>query len=329
VQTLQIFETQLNLPRALTEERQANLKLNVLREYVQRLRRKGRKFEQTRIDTQDSATTNLDAYAKASCRQLCDDIYNRFPREVRDMIYGHLNLPGTKKLGNAAASVNGPTYFHSHSEAHWHRFQWRDCPENHWWKIDFVGEHFRRELSEHYYRSNLFFFGDSFDLLSKFRVTDQWNLGFVPADVVTNVGVQIDCDGYDFDGLTSLQDPSPNNDVWGGATSNRRKPHSTLLSSLDQLSGFKKGTKVSIKFVVDNSGRDGTAGEVQQWLCDTVLPIVLPGVQRLISAGYVIHVVLAKTASWDDDDIVNEDFIFAGKTFEQDTIQSTLDIVGL
>jgi hypothetical protein len=245
------------------------------------------------------------------------------------MIYGYLYLSGTKYLGNAAARMSGPTYFKSRSEADWQRNGWRDCPENHWWKIDFVGEYFRRELSEHYYRSNLFSFGDSFDLLSKFRVTDQWNLGFVPADVVTNVGVQIDCDGYDFDGLKSLQDPSPNNDVWGGATSNRRKPHSTLFLSLDQLSGFKKGTKVSIKFFVDNSGRGGTAGEVQQWLCDTVLPIVLPGVHRLISAGYVIHVVLAKTESWDDDDIVNEDFVFAGKTFEQDTIQSALDIVSL
>jgi hypothetical protein len=244
------------------------------------------------------------------------------------MIYGHLDLPGTKKLGNAAASGNGPTYFHSHSQAHWEKSEWCDCPGNHWWKIEFVGEYFRRELSEHYYRSNLFSFKDSFELLLKFRVTDQWNLGFVPADVVTNVGVQIDCNGYDFDGLKPLQGPTRNYNGWDQPTPDLRKPCSVLLVNLDQLSGFKKGTKVSIKFVVDNSGKDGTAGEVQQWLCDTVLPLDFPGVQRIISMGYVIQVVLAKKPSWDGD-IMNKDFVFAGKTFGQDTIQSSLDIVSL
>jgi hypothetical protein len=324
-----IPRNQLTFRRALADERQAKLKLSVLQKHIKQLRRKGRKFEQTKTNAQASAAKSLEAYAKASCRQLCDEVYSRFPREVRDMIYGYVNTTADMRIDLNAGWGGKYSYFESVSEAQWH-----DSIKDpqHWWETDFVGENLRRELSEYYYRSNCFLFSDKFELLPRFRVTDQWKLGFVPADVIANVGVSISCADYDFKGLVPLSKPDRNSsawdyDGWGGDIS-PRDPCSVLLSKLEQLFGFKKGTRVSMKFIVGKGKKKGTTLEVKQWLCDTVLAFTLPSIQRLASNGYVLRIILADGFACDGY-IKKDDFIFESKTFDQDTIQSSFDLVSL
>jgi hypothetical protein len=308
--------------RVLTDERKAALRLHVVRKDVRSMRRKGKKLEQTSSNTKTSAEKTMDAYAQVSCRKLCDGVYNTLPREVRDIIYGHLNPPQDMRI-NRGVNTH---YFNSDSESHWQNSRWHRVPESHWWRVDFMGEYVRREMIEFYYRSNLFLFGDNFDQLPKFRVTDQWKLGFLPADLVTNVGVQVDCGGYDFDGLIPLPDVSYNS-AWD-ASPRPRDPPRVLLSKLEQLFGFKTGTKVSIKFFVDDEAREGTILEVQEWLCDTVLAVVLPSIRRLASVGHVLRIILTKRNS-NNDYVAEQDFVLESKTFDRDAVQASFKAVSI
>jgi hypothetical protein len=319
-----------DLPRALLDERQTNLKLIILQKQVRQLRRNGKKIEQTKTSTQELATKSLDAYARASCRQLCDEIHNTFPREVRDMIYSHLHCHGHKP-------VRVSTWWRdSLALCEWDldpEPEWGATPElhiqrKHWWDCEFVGHLLQRESSEHFYRSHLFFFEDKFDLLPKFRVTDHFNLGFVPADVITNVGVRIDCAGYDFDGLQPVPQPTRNAGSWDDSQYTPRDLCSLLLLRLEHLFGFKKGTKISISLFVDRDKKIGTPLEVQQWLCDTAVAFLLPSIQRLVSSRYLLRLIL--TGWYTYDTYTGEaDFIYESKTFEQDTIQSTFASVSI
>jgi hypothetical protein len=334
---LQTFGNLLTFPRTLTDERQASVKLSVLQKHVRQLRRKGKKFEQTKTDTQASAAKSLDAYAKASCRRLCDKIYDKLPQEVRDMIYGYLHTRSEMHVRGEDGWSSYTNYFTSVSATDWLYSSASDPPEDIWWVVDFVGERIRREMSEHYYRSVLFLFDDEFNLLSKFRVADQWKLGFVPADLATNIGVHINCGAYDFDGLKSLpqSQPSNNTNAWntgdGWNSPNPHKDRSVLLANLEQLFGFKKGTKISIKFSVNKAEKGGTTLDVQQWLCDTVLTFVRPSLERLTSTGCSVRIILGRRDGHGPyiKEYRDKDFVFKSKTFEQDTIQSSFELVSL
>jgi hypothetical protein len=73
-----------------------------------------------------------------------------------------------------------------------------------------VGENMLRELSEHYCLTVLFLFAADCELLPKFRITDQWGLGFVPGDIATNIGILMDCGSYNFAGIESILRDDPN-----------------------------------------------------------------------------------------------------------------------
>jgi len=274
-----------------------------LQKRLRQLRRKGKSLQEASDDKRASAAKTLEKYAKIACREFCDNVYNSFPREVRDMIYGHLDSREIAHVDQGSSSWGGLGYFDSASAAQWDAGGWREAPD-HWWDVECVGEHMRRELGERYYRSVRFDFGQNFDLLSRFRVTDQWKLGFVPAVIGTNISVTIDCENYDFDGLEA---PNVNTGDWDTPPGNR--PRYKFLSRLEPLFGFKQGTKLSIKFSVGRCKKGDTL-ERQQWLCDTVLPFAFPSIHRLQGAGYNICVVLSRAACWDIDDsfVANYEF---------------------
>jgi hypothetical protein len=154
-------------------------------------------------DKHTAASSVLGQYARASCHELCEAVYSTFPREVRDIIYGHLNYLSEGHIDYRSGSWGTVGYFKSTSEADWQLCSnQRGRPrKNHWWDVDFVGDYMRREMSEHYFRSVRFLFDTYFEWLPKFRVTDQWKLGFCPVEIVLNIGVTIQCGDLDFKGL--------------------------------------------------------------------------------------------------------------------------------
>lgn len=174
-------------PRALKDESDSVLRLKALQKKMKQLRREGNALQQANIDKQSVTDSVLHKYARASCRELCEAVYDTFAREVRDIIYGHLNDQSKARITSGPDSWSGQgSYFVSTSEADFRQYQDRDSnpSRKHWWDVEFVGAYMRRELSEHYYRSVRFLFDTNFGLLPKFRVTDQWKLGFCPADIV-------------------------------------------------------------------------------------------------------------------------------------------------
>jgi len=74
--------------------------------------------------------------------------------------------------------------------------------EEHLWDVDTIGGSMLQELVQHYYRSMVFNFGTSSQLIPLFQTTDQWKVGSVPAVFVTNVIVTLECNGSSLDAIT-------------------------------------------------------------------------------------------------------------------------------
>jgi hypothetical protein len=207
---------------------------------------------------------------------------------VRDIIYGHLNyLPEAHVDLDPLRGWEEVGYFVSTSEAEWQSAPHYTPRSNHWWEVEFVGCCLKREMSEHYYRSVRFLFDSHFEWLPRFRVTDQWNLGFRPVDIVLNIGVTIDCGDFTFEGL------EPREDVDDWSTVTGRRSCDQLAMQLEHLFGFKQRTKIFVTITVD-AVLNGGSLEAQAWMCKTVLPIILPTIRRLMSAGYNIQLTLSK-----------------------------------
>ncbi|KAF2026540.1 hypothetical protein EK21DRAFT_92284 [Setomelanomma holmii] len=161
------------------------------------------------------------------------------------------------------------------------------------------------ELKEHYYQATCFDFGSDYKLIPIFQSTDQWQLGNVPAEFVTTLKVSIDCCKIDFD--AAIEKPSPfcgchrasrGLDMFSccdpGYNRTSKMHRIKLLADLQTLFDFKIGTKICIKINVIEAS-NGNLGELTYAL-DTVIPIILPTLQRLSQVGYVVKVILAELA---------------------------------
>jgi hypothetical protein len=142
-------------------------------------RRERKKLEMRAEANKLTATKALEDYAKLACRKFCD-VYTRFPREIRTMIYSHIHRPEDVYI-----SAN---YFKLELYS-----TLIDCkaPE-HIWSKEYVGEQVHLELCEQFYHSTTFAFDSTEnELLLKFRITDRWMLGQPPFSFVTNVRLGI------------------------------------------------------------------------------------------------------------------------------------------
>jgi hypothetical protein len=276
-----------------------------LKKKMRKLQRKSKVLSDDAAEKEKTTSQALESYAKVACRDLCEEIYNVFPREVRDIIYGYLHSQSKVRIVSDSADW-GPIYFTSVNEVQWHgQDPWgaKEQIADHWWRVECTGEYFRREMSEQYYRSTLFDFSDRFTLLPKFRCTDPWGVGFLPADIVMNIEVHILCYQYGFDGL------EPASDGWSGTPTWDCEQYETskLLTGLEHIFGFAKGTKITLRTTVGRY-KENNPLESQEWMCDTVLPFIMPTLQRLASSGLDIRIVLEAPSSGAKD--VSRDFVF-------------------
>jgi hypothetical protein len=188
-------------------------------------------------------------------------------------------------------------YFASTSESHWQCSQHKK-DEDHLWSADHLGSTLLREVVEMYYHSVCFQFEQEWDLIPAFRTLDQWNVGFVPADFVTNVEITIESGNFDI--CERVASDVEDNDAFGGvgpwdppAFKAKNSSRSHLLSQLEVLFGFKADTRINIKLWL-SWGFDGDFWEKMQYLCDAVIPRIFPTVQRLNTAGYYVHLILSQ-----------------------------------
>ena len=272
---------------ASKEGRKIKLQIEALQTQIKKLRRHGKTLnERSAIKNREMQDASV-AYAKQSCLELSSKIQNTFPREVRDLIYSHITGCGTVAIsqkhipGGKKSRVF--SYFDTTSETELRGRSLDQLCEDHWWNEGFVGAPMRREIGENYYQSSFFQFGDSFDVIPRFRVTDQWRLGFLPVSYIGKVKVSIECREYMYENSWTNKidelDMSP------------KGPGSKLLVHLESLFGFKPGTAITIKINPRQSTKF-TIIEQQEWMCTNILRCIFPVLQRLKDMNCKVRAIL-------------------------------------
>ena len=240
------------------------------------------------------ARAALDEYAKAICRSFCEEVYDRLPREVRDMIYGYIYLEGKIDITPEYLDAESPKQL------------------DHWRYAEFVGSDMHQELGEHFFRLTVFEFGSNMSCLArvpKCRMLDESKIGYVPAYYAMNVQININCMAYDMRCVSMDPDKSKKknsnggwntSNIWG--TSERSEPEyeskAAFLSSLESLFGFHQGTKLLLRITGERSWLGEDHIHSQEWMCNNILPLVYPTIQRLKAAEYHVGLVLAVSEGW-------------------------------
>jgi hypothetical protein len=228
------------------------------------------------------AENALSRYGPVSCSQLCAKMFERFPREFRDTVYEHL-LP-EKPIAIARDPSCNPAY--DDAPESWIGLSAHLADPNH------VTRAFTRELVEKHYRTSTFELPASFFALEHVGVKNEWSVGFTPVDYIMNISVPVQCQHFLFPGLVV-----PNTTNWvqagtgGWDHQGTQKPVDVLSGNLEALFGFRAGTKIIVRLVVHPdwfpSHRDKA-----EWECDTVVPVLLPTLRRLVLAGAKVKVCL-------------------------------------
>lgn len=186
-----------NDQRALRDEITVEEQIEDLQQQLESLRDHEKRLKHKELTKKDDTNKAFATYTKAVCREFCDTVHRTFPREVRDLIYTYMTGNQLYQISSSSDGFWGQSgYFDESFPAF---LQHDDVVEPcHWCNSDFVGSEMLREIGESYFRTTSFYFDDRFDLISKFRVTDQWKLGFLPVSFVSKVEFRIQCDQYHF-----------------------------------------------------------------------------------------------------------------------------------
>jgi hypothetical protein len=108
----------------------------------------------------------------------------------------------------------------------------------------------------------------------------------MPINYPLNIAMCVKCQLYHFDGLKTT------------VTFRRRDliPQNDLLVDLEALFGFKTGTKIFVDLQINQDHLQGTPNK-EAWLCDTVVPFILPTMRRLAAFGTKVKLGLGKNGS--------------------------------
>lgn len=215
---------------------------------------------------------NLEAFAKAECRNLIDTFMIKLPRELRDMVYRHLSTKAEERIDNDYfRSTKDPiTRCYSHDPTRWRTAHFPD----HFWSTDYATPDFIRELTENYYRTSSFIFGDTQGLITKFLSSDHLGLGFPPKALAASIEVRLSAITHDCGSFRAY--------IFGVP-----KPPERLRAALDGLLELKPGSNVCIRFATE-----AKTAEERSELFAAALPVLFPRVQAVALAGYRVRFVL-------------------------------------
>jgi hypothetical protein len=246
---------------------------------IHRLRAELKTLETARSSIYPDPNAALEKYSKHSCKTLCQDNFSTFPREIRDMIYSYL-IPITVNLDQLIVN-----------ESDWEENnpipRIEDALPAYFGNSTYFSPEFSRELRENHYRHTYFHFKNTIDAIPCFRLRDVWNVGFMPADSIMSVRVTIACQKYKFAELKY----QPNG--WGSWPGFDPISYEFLLVKLGFLFGFRQGTKIDVYLEVEQHWLPTSVIEVQ-WKFDTVVPVILPTLRRLATAGVTVRISLEK-----------------------------------
>ncbi|KAF9697570.1 hypothetical protein EKO04_004373 [Ascochyta lentis] len=276
------------LLQALKEQAAVSSKLQSAKKVLKKVRRERNGLQQAATDKRMAIKKASHEYAKATCHALCEEVYNLLPREVRNIIYSHIHVQHTLDISSN----------HFTSRALTPATGWL---LHHIWDPAFVTTEVHMELIEQYFRATTFHFRKTFEHIAKFRATDPWKTGYIPAQFPTNIAVTVACKRYVLE-FAELEDKSDEDDGWNdyhpwgsvdwaNAPNPPQKTSSDLLADLDVLFGFHHATKFEIT-VVSRDKRKGNFLKQQDWMCKHLIPLMTPTLQRLRAQGHHVCIVL-------------------------------------
>jgi hypothetical protein len=174
-----------------------------------------------------------------------------------------------------------------------------------------------REIGKNYYQTTHFRFEGNLNLLSKFRATDQWKLGFLPVSFVLCVEVSIQCKGDEFERIQEIEEieeeaghgwevPAVPSWADGGRSVISSVERTTLFKSdllmeLETLFSFRAGTTITIRITLATYKKPKLF-ERLEFMCENVVPVIFPFLQRLRDTGLRVRFVLVTVHnSWKYD----------------------------
>ncbi|KAF1829859.1 hypothetical protein BDW02DRAFT_573596 [Decorospora gaudefroyi] len=168
----------------LAESRQLNKDLTELanKRNTSHTRQSDRRKREQLLKVEMKIHDSLASYSKPQCQSICDDVCNRLPREVRDMIYSFTHEHETIYVG--------PEYLLRTSTQ-------RPCEADrdaHYWDAEYMGVQTQREMVESWYRTTLFYFYDkahNASVVEQFLVLDRWGLHVKPRDFICRVRFEL------------------------------------------------------------------------------------------------------------------------------------------
>ena len=280
------------------------------------IRRERKTLREAAINNNTKTEIAFENFATTTCRAFCESVYTKFSREVRDMIYSHLYQKTVIEVTPAYFEIDAPPACCNVSP--------------HLLNAQMLGEAMHREFWEHFFYSNSFEFHADFALLPEFRVTDPWNIGYVPGDLATHVEIDVRCSEYDVNTMKSPKkqdEPRENcrdycSNCHGGWAytgsdagfwtsqqgSKSLKSRLELMLALENLSGFAPGTKLNINVKPYlHDWCEPLRG--QEWACEKIITLFLSLLQRLRALGYHNRVVLTDAPTFDR----KVDFVMEGE----------------
>lgn len=254
----------ITILRALTIENARRARIAALKQHLNSLN------HDLAIEKAETELT-LAVFAQSSCRTLTNNFLLKLPRELRDMVYQYLSTREERIDSDYFRSTKDPvTKCYSHDQARW---KTAHLPE-HYWSTEYVSPQFVRELSENYYRTSTFVFGDGQGLIGKFLNTDQLGLGFAPKELVSSIEVRLSAITHDRGSFRAY--------IFGVS-----KPPERLQAALEGLTELKEGSSVCIQFSTEAKCTDERRG-----LFLGALPVLFPKMQVAALQGYRVNFVL-------------------------------------
>ncbi|KAF2117131.1 hypothetical protein BDV96DRAFT_644564 [Lophiotrema nucula] len=160
---------------------------------IETLKQQKQAKEQTLRTAHHRTTSAMAEYDRGCTRQFCDKVHARLPRELRDMVYEYLVLPGLfDVLGHwrdpsRSITLPGPELWFERVDGEGVR-----QPEVARLSVDMIGVEMRTEIAETWYRASTFRFAVHLELVRKFLDTDHWNAELNPYSLVKKVLLSID-----------------------------------------------------------------------------------------------------------------------------------------
>ncbi|KAF2728143.1 hypothetical protein EJ04DRAFT_110093 [Polyplosphaeria fusca] len=210
------------------EQLRKKAKIASLQDEIKSLKKRSTRLHTENIAEDKLLMQSIHSFAQASCRELCDKVFKKLPRELRDIIYAYL-IPhgvGIAVRRSKSDTKDSPSYFTRPSLSNAGRGH---LAVEHYWDPTYVAKNMTREIAEVWYASCHFILKDDDPvLLSMFLEQDRWNMDIVPEKLFRSVEMPV------------IWELKPNQMMRGGVYASGED----VCADLDLLFRLRKGAKI-------------------------------------------------------------------------------------